>query len=81
MAWALSFLPVAVRRANMRYFATIDNLSTVVLCERNTLMDFMDFGTPVHCRGCEKPVWGWIETEHPIAPGLPSYFGLVPAVR
>lgn len=43
------------------------------------LLDFFDFGTPVHCRECSEQVWGWVETETPIAPGLPYYLGLIPA--
>jgi hypothetical protein len=62
----------------MKYFAV--KPLTVGMLPKTGLLDFMDFGTPVHCKGCSEPVWGWIKTETPITPGLATHMGLVPAL-
>ncbi len=62
----------------MKYYTT--KPLTAGMLPKTGLLDFMDFGTPVHCKGCSEPVWGWIKTETPITPGLATHMGLVPAL-
>ena len=62
----------------MRYYAITDNLTQTVLRLRDSLRDFCDYGVRVPAPGGVW-IWGWVETDTPITPGLPVLMGLVPA--
>ena len=64
----------------MKYFATRDNLTETVIRLQKNLRDFRDYCVRVPAPGGVW-AWGWIETDTPIAPGLPGAMGLVPAGR